>query len=128
MARLEDLDISRGAGAMSKEQAAAIAWRVQLHLYRGSIELAREALEDGWRDHLLETAELPIGPALMAEPLCRVIGEIRTLNMLEKEGIHTIGHLVKLRREDLISIPHLGDKTADRLLATIAAMRKRSKA
>lgn len=36
---------------------------------------------------------------------------VRTVNYLEEHKVHTIGDLVKLKQEDLLSIPNFGNKT-----------------
>jgi DNA-directed RNA polymerase alpha subunit len=107
---LAELDPARCPLAMSQEDAETLAKRIALHLYRGSIEAARDALENGWKSHLADHAELPEGPALLDEPLSRVVSNLRTLNMLEEDGILTIGQLLNARDYELRAIPNMGMK------------------
>lgn len=94
--------------SMEEDEAAAVANRVMLHLYRGSIELARAALEDGWRSHLRESAPLPTGKALLDEPLARVVDDIRMQNYLESAEIYTVGDLLVAGDITLLAIPGMG--------------------
>ncbi|WP_261337831.1 DNA-directed RNA polymerase subunit alpha C-terminal domain-containing protein [Gimesia maris] len=36
---------------------------------------------------------------------------VRTVNYLKEHKVHTIGDLVKLKQEDLLSIPNFGEQT-----------------
>lgn len=112
----ENLKVSRGACAMDAEQADSLASRIKLHLYRGSIEKARDALEAGWRAHLAENQVLPSGPSLLAEPVSRVVADIRACNMLEREGIETVGQFLRYTRGEFMRIPNMGPITAQRLM------------
>lgn len=122
---LDEMVLQRGCCAMSAEVAEAVAMRVKIHLYRGSIELAREALEDGWSCHLCETCELPSGDALRPVPLARVLDNLRVLNMLEREGIATVGELVGTSAGSLLAIPNLGTITASKIARLADSLRER---
>lgn len=118
----------RGKEAMDEEAAQAIAMRVKIHLLRGSIEQARHALEDGWRSHADDTAGLPIGLDVLDVPLSRVVEEYRPLNMLEKEGILTVKHLLEaVEAGELYSIPNMGPVTVAKLVKLSEEMRERAK-
>jgi DNA-directed RNA polymerase alpha subunit len=123
---LEELAPARGALAMEEQAAEGVAWRVKLHLYRGSIEKARESLEAGWREHLEENAALPTGPALLEEPLSRVVDDVRALNMLEEEGILTIGQLLKTTPGELMAIPNMGHITSTKILNICRGLAERA--
>jgi hypothetical protein len=116
-----------GAG-MPAEEAAAVANRVMLHLYRGSIEQARDALDDGWRSHLKEQVPLPVGKELLSEPLARVIDDVRLLNMLEEAEIETIGDLLVTGEATLLGIPNLGNVLLSKLRNLSIGLRMRVQA
>jgi hypothetical protein len=125
---LTDLAGYRGKDAMEEEAALALSQRVAIALIRGSIDHAREALEDGWRDHLEQTADLPIGSSLLDVPLARVMGDDpRNLNTLERLGILTVGDLI---RESLATgfygIPNMGPATIAKLSELAVSMRERA--
>ena len=101
----------RGAEAMELEAAEAVARRVLLHLYRGCIDAARAALEDGWRTHTAASGPLPTGQELLEEPVARVIDEVRVVNLLEGAGIATIGQLLEAGEARLLAINNFGDST-----------------
>lgn len=81
--------------AMPPEAAQATCARVMFHLCRGSIEQARQTLEAGWQAHVVESQPLPLGPALLEEPLSRVLSDVRLLNQLERNGIVTVGQFLE---------------------------------
>lgn len=99
----------RSSDAMDAEIAEAVAKRVMIHLYRGSIEYARAALEDGWRSHVLDKLPLPVGIDLRDEPLSRVCDNNRLVNCLEENFITTVGDLLDADEETLQAIPMMGE-------------------
>lgn len=111
---------------MPAADAAAVANRVMLHLYRGSIEQARDALEDGWQSHVKEQQPLPYGPSLLIEPLARVIDDVRLLNALEGQGIDTIGDLLGVSEAELLSIPSFGNASLAKLRNIAVGLRMRA--
>ncbi len=110
------------------EFADVISKRVLMHLCRGSIELARAALEDGWSSHVREHEPLPFGRDLLTEPLARVLDELRLLQTLEKNGIDTIGDLLRTTERDWAAIPNLGEKAITKLREIRTAMKLRAEA
>lgn len=116
----------RGAEAMDAEGAEKIGRRVMTHLYRGSIDHAREAIEDAWRDHLAALKELPFGMKLLDEPLSRVIDDQRTLDGLERAGLSKVEHLLQADRLELLSISNFGDATVTKLVNLSAGLRGRA--
>lgn len=124
---LADLDCERSPEAMDADEAERVARRVALALYRGSIEVARDALDDGWREHA-GAGPLPQGAELLDLPLARVIPNVRVLNTIEAEGINTVGQFVEAGR-DLLEhkmLVQIGDKTAAGLLGLIRELRVRA--
>lgn len=116
----------RSTEAMEAEAASIVARKVALHLYRGSIELARQTLEAAWTDHLADEAPLPVGAALLDEPLARVCPDVRLLNALETEGLLTVRHLLRSTPADWQAIPNLGGKHVATLTNLAAGLRQRA--
>jgi hypothetical protein len=116
--RLDKIVPTRSECGMDEETAVIIARRVFIQLYRGSIEQAREALEDGWAGLVGDSAPLPEGRELLAVPLARVLANsgtgtgygtsVRILNMLEGAGIRTVNDLLNTSQAELLLIPNLG--------------------
>lgn len=115
-----------GIGAMDKPHAEAIAKRVLLQLLRGSIEQARLALEDGWASHARENEPLPIGPALLDEPMSCCLDDLRVLNSLEQEGILTVGQFLERGDGAWIGIVGVGNKNQTKLQNLSQMLRQRS--
>lgn len=119
---LADLSSPRHIG-MDPEQAASIANRVAIHLHRGSIEQARKTLEEGWSEFCRET---PTGPALLAEPVSTVITDARLVNTLEKNGVETVGDLLRSSPQKIRAIPSIGWRAANKLNTLAAGLRIRA--
>lgn len=123
----------RSREAMAPEAAEATARRVMLHLVRGSIDGARQALDDAWQSHLAETASLPIGRALLDVPLAAVLAGHsakgqrrwsgtdlpRVCNLLERGGILTVRDLLRTTPVQWGALPEV-DETTIRFLADLA--------
>lgn len=123
---LAELECDQSRLSMAQEAATAIGKRIALHLHRGSIEQARDALEEAWASHLADQDELPIGPELLSEPISRVLDDVRTLNCLEEEGILTVADLLKTSSKELFRIPNIGPLWFAKLADLCRCLRERS--
>lgn len=125
---LDRLVAMRGEDAMTVEESTIIAKRVMLHLFRGSIDSAKLALEEGWESKQEDSAIMG-GKAAANEPLSRVMpkSDTRLLNSLELSGIMTVGDLMQSTEEDWLSIPNVGESNAQKLHALRATLRGRAK-
>lgn len=124
---LDRLVGQRGEHAMPVAEAAIIAKRIMLHLFRGSIDSATLCLEEGWQSRLEDTAVMG-GKAAQNEPLSRVMdkSDTRLLNSLEQSGIMTVADLMKSTEEDWLEIPNVGESAVQKLHALRATLRIRS--
>lgn len=110
---------------MDPESAAAVAKRVMLHLYRGSIDLAHDALNDGWFTWINEHKELPTGTELLEEPIGRVLEDLRIVNMLEKYGVLTVEQFLSSEMAAFEGLPYMGPATMASLRNLRASLRLR---
>ncbi len=117
-------DTAQGWGAMEAEAAEVAGRKVALQLYRGSIELARAALEEAWVSHQADR-DLPSGPALLEEPVSRVLDDVRLLNKLEEYGIVTVAQLIHEFRERSGTMFGVGDKHRAALGSLVTSLRQR---
>ncbi len=101
-------DCRQGQHAMPRENAEHIARRIILHLCRGSIQAAGDALQSGWQTHLDSLAALPAGEALLSEPLAKALDDTRLLNLLDASGVTTIGQFLKCSDADFLDMPMIG--------------------
>lgn len=112
--------------SMPQEDAIRVGKRVVLALMRGSEEIALEAVRDAWRDHM-QNLELPVGPALLDEPLARVLDDVRVLNTLEEElEIITIGDFLRETAGTFPRVPNIGHLTIAQLNNLAVTMRARA--
>lgn len=108
----------RSLHALPAAAAESIARRVAYQLARGSIELARQALDQGWRDHVRESCPLPTGAALLAEPLASVLENQMLLNALDRAGIATVRDLLQAGDALMIRLRQVGPARLKELCAT----------
>lgn len=135
-AALHNVVATRSPRGMDEETAVIIARRIFIHLYRGSIEHARQSLEDGWREHVGDTGPLPEGPELLAVPLARFLTDgganglgsyaQRLLNMLDEAGILTVGDLLRTSQAELLLIPNMGHISLTHLNRLAVELRQRT--
>lgn len=119
---LSAVQCERGEVAMDADIAESTARRVMLHLYRGSIDLARAALEDSWSSHLAELSALTSD-----DPVSVVVRDQRTLRWLEKHGVKTISDLLNCNTQTVKSQTGGGPALVRQVLSLRDAARRRLK-
>ncbi|MFJ8390709.1 DNA-directed RNA polymerase subunit alpha [Streptomyces sp. NPDC094438] len=104
--------------AMRPRDAMASAGKTLVELFG----LARELNIDA---EGIDMGPPPADAALaadLAQPIEELEFTVRSYNCLKREGIHTVGALLKLSEQDLLDIRNFGAKSIDEVKAKLAAM------